>query len=610
MTPPSAKPDSDLPKDSASEDVAPSSASSSDPAGPGGAQTPESEEAFAQDSAEAGAPDESEVEAEEIGAGVTRLRPGGGRKGAGLGLRGGVRRGLAEAGAEGEEPVGLRGRGRGLAGGGGGGLGGGRPGMASRNRRAAAENRFAQDHAAEHDEAHDSDDLTEVEEDVAAAQVPHAAPAGQLTAAAAASQVATPQRTAVALDDEDDEDDLPVPARRPGGKPLGRPGRQGREAVRSTYVVAPAVQGATMQRRHWGLVILFALLVILPTAGYSWYLYARAADQYESDIGFGSRTESAPSTFDFLGALGGVGASSSSDMDILNQFIVSQELVSRVDAKLDLRKLFSKPKNDPLFSFPADGKIEDLVEYWKSMVVPSFDGSTGLMNIQVFAFDPQDAQNIAREVLNESTSIINELSKTAQEDSTRYSKEALEKAQKQMTEAQKALTEFRIKNHIVDPSTQLAGATQVITTLVQQLGAAEIDLDMLLGTVPNSDPRIGQLNRRIEVIQNRITEETSKVGGLSDPNAAGYASLVSDYQNLQMEQDFASKAYLQALGAYDQAVNDAQHNTRYLATYLAPTLAESSTAPNRPLRIFLMALAGFLAWATLTMIYYALRDRR
>jgi capsular polysaccharide transport system permease protein len=610
VTPPSVKPESDLPEDSASDASTPKDSSVE-------SSVSASAESEATDSPETADPDDI-PEGEEITSGVTRLRPAVTRKGAGLGLRGGARRGLAQVeGADGEEPIGLRGRGRGLGGGGlgggglGDGMGGRRPGMLARNRKAAAEGRLAHGQSADGNDVDDHEDHGAEDiahHDAAGALVPEAS-AGGLTAPAA-SHVTTPQRTAVALDDEDDEDDLPVPVRRPGGKALGRPGKQGREGARASYIPAPAVQGAQMRRRHWGLVLFFVLLAVLPTASYSWYLYARAADQYESDIGFGSRTESAPSTFDFLGALGGVGASSSSDMDILNQFIVSQELVSRVDAKLDLRKIFSKPANDPLFSFPANGKIEDLVEYWKSMVIPTFDGSTGLMNIQVFAFDPQDAQNIAREVLSESTSIINELSKTAQDDSTRYSKEALIKVQEQMAGAQKNLTEFRIKNRIVDPSTQLAGATQVITSLVQQLGEAEIDLDMLRGTVPESDPRIAQLNRRIEVIQNRISEETSKVGGLSDPNSAGYAKLVSDYQNLQMEQDFASKAYLQALGAYDQAVNDAQHNTRYLATYLQPTLAESSTAPNRPLRIFLTALAGFLLWATLAMIYYALRDRR
>ena len=85
---------------------------------------------------------------------------------------------------------------------------------------------------------------------------------------------------------------------------------------------------------------------------------------------------------------------------------------------------------------------------------------------------------------------------------------------------------------------------------------------------------------------------------------------MNDYQNLIMEQDFAQKAYLTALAAYDQAINDAQHQTRYLATYLQPTLAQTSTAPQRGLRTLLAAFVGLLAWSIGVMIFYALRDRR
>jgi len=369
------------------------------------------------------------------------------------------------------------------------------------------------------------------------------------------------------------------------------------------------VQAARLQLRHYGLIAMFALLVLLPSVVYGTYLYTIAADRYESDVGFGSRTEEASNTFDVLGVLGG-GNASTKDMDILNQFVYSQELVQRIDRKLDLRKIWSRHPEDWVFSFPSDGPIEDLVDYWNRMVLVNYDASTGLMSLEVFAFRPEDAQAIAREIVVESTAIINELSKTAQEDTTRYARETLAKAEERYRKSQNDLAEFRIQNRIVDPQTQLTGASQVINSLVQQMAEAQINLDMLKGQIADNDPRIGQLNRRIEVIQKRISEETAKVGNLSDPTDPGYATLIRDYQNLNMEMEFAQKSYMAAQGAYDQAVSDATQQTHYLATYLEPTVAQSTTAPDRPLHIFLTALSGLLAWASVAMIYYALRDRR
>ena len=583
---------------------------------------------------------------------VTRLQPGQGRRpggglgggqGGGGGLGGGLRRAqMAQDGSEKERHGGPRGgngpgpglgRGRGLGdgsgGGPGGGMGGGRAGMqAGMQARGPAGQPESGPLVLRGPVASPNPGVEDAEV------------VGQTNAAAAARRDAlmadggarsTPQADA-------GRPNRPNPARGPAQdnargpaqdnargpndakafvgdpapvkvKPQGKPKTDA--PVATGYIPSPTVQPAKMRPRHWGLVLVFMLLVIVPTGLYGWYMYAFAADQYESDVGFGSRTEGTTSPFAFLGALGGLaGSTSPGDMDILNQFIVSQELVTRIDKKLDLRALFSKPKNDPLMALAADSSIEDLVKYWQSMVIPSFDTTSQLMSLKVYAFDPKDAQMIAQAVLDESTSIINELSVTAQDDATRYGKASLDKSQADMISSQNALTTFRITNHIVDPTVSMAGDTAVFTSLVQQLATAEIDLDLLTGTVPDSDPRIGQMNRRITVIQNRLVEEQAKVGGLSDPNGAGYAKLVADYASLQLLADFASKTYLTALATYEQAVTAAQQKTQYLATYVSPTLAETSQSPNRPLRILLMALAGFLAWSAVTMIYYALRDRR
>jgi capsular polysaccharide transport system permease protein len=424
---------------------------------------------------------------------------------------------------------------------------------------------------------------------------------------------AEPPVVAVPVVEDEEEDE-----RSPGQGGRRRAGRKEKSAKppaptkndASHYVVAPTAGPAQMRVRHYGIIATFLLFVIAPAISYATYMFTHAVDQYESDVGFGTRTEEGASTFDFLGALGGTGTSGSKDMDILNQFVISQEIVENVDAKVDLRAMYSKAPGDPLHALRSNGTIEDLVAYWQRMVLINYDNATGLMSLRIFAFEPQDAKLIAEAVLEESTKIINDLSQTAQEDTTRYSKDVLAATEIKLAEARLAVLDFQIKNQIVDPSNVISNQLSVVSTLNQQLAGAQIELDMITGTVPDTDPRIAQLNRRIEVIRNRITEEQSKVGGASDTTSEGFAKLMADFEQLKVDQDFAQQAYLSALAAHDQALTDAQKKTRYLATYLSPTLAESSTAPNRPLTALLIMLIGFLTWVIGVLIYYAIRDRR
>lgn len=456
-------------------------------------------------------------------------------------------------------------------------------------------------------------ELSGPDETVTAAAPGMAMPQEQADAATAAAPAVRPATVPYEpafgpdWDDEDEDDD-------DSGRGARRKGRRSRKSGKETdaahYVVAPMVGAAQMRPRHYGVLAMFCLFVILPTISYSWYLWTRAADQYESDLGFGSRTEQTSGTFEFLGALTGSGQSGSKDMDILNQFVVSQELVAKIDAELDLKAIWSKPSGDPLAAFQPDGTIEDLLTYWQRMVRVDYDNLTGLMNLRIFAFDPKDSQAIAFALLRESTDIINQLSQTAQDDTTRYSKAMLAETEKKLADARLAVLDFQVRNNIVDPSNVVASQLSVISSLNQELANAQVELDLLTGTVPASDPRMASLQRKLEVIQNRIAAERAKVGASAGPDQPGYAELMGDFERLKVALDFAQRAYLSALAAHDQALADAQKKTRYLATYVAPTLAEAPTAPNRPGLAALTALIGFLVWSVVVLTYYALRDRR
>lgn len=373
--------------------------------------------------------------------------------------------------------------------------------------------------------------------------------------------------------------------------------------------VLPAVGPARLRKRHYGVLGTFVLFVLLPIVVTGWYLWTHAVDQYESQVGFAVRAEGQSATPDIFGGLLGTPSSSTTeDMHILNEYILSQEIVELIDAKLDLRKRYAVSPDDPVYSFNADGTIEDLVSYWQRMVVVNFDAGTGLMDLTIYAFTPQDAQDIAAAVLAESNNIVNNLSAIAREDSTRYARAALENARTRADDARAALTEFRAKNRVADPSADVASQMGVVNSLQQQLATALVDLDLIRATGKENDPRIVQLERRIVAIEGRIDQERANLG--IGNNGSDFAEVLSEYERLTVDKTFAEQTYLAALAGFDSAMSNASQQSRYLASYVTPTLAEASTAPIRPLVTLVVGLILFFIWASGVLIYYALRDRR
>lgn len=403
--------------------------------------------------------------------------------------------------------------------------------------------------------------------------------------------------------------DTPAAAPKPTPKPKVVP-----KPPESKAVIRPLATPAKRRARHWGLLSAFVIIVLLPIVAVSWYLTERAADQYASTLAFTVRSEDVSSAADLLGGLAPAlgGSSGSSDADILYEFIRSQTLVQQIDAELNLRTYYTPHRDeDPIFSFDPEGTIEDLTAYWQRMVRISYDASSGLMELRVLAFDPIQAQEIANTIFEKSTVMINDLSAIAREDATRYAREDLDLAVERLKQAREALTAFRISSEIVDPTADVQGQMGLLSLLQEQQVVALIDFDLLNTSTRPGDPRLEQARQRIDIIENRIREERRKFGvGSGSNNDASYAETIAGFERLTVDREFSEQAYAAALAAFDAARAEANRQSRYLAAYIRPTLAERSEFPNRPLLIGVVALFSFLIWAILALSYYALRDRR
>lgn len=367
---------------------------------------------------------------------------------------------------------------------------------------------------------------------------------------------------------------------------------------------------AGLKQRHKFLVISFVLMVVAPFFAMGAYLYLVANDQYASRLGFTVRTEETGSAMDILGGLTRLSSASSSDTDILYKFIQSQELVELIDADLDLRTLYSKPEFDPVFALAPDSSIEDLVEYWKRMVRIYYDPGIGLMEIEVRAFDPLDAQRIGQDLFQRSSERINQLSAIARDDTMRNARDELDTAIERLKAARLALNQFRNETQIVDPSADIQGQMSLLNSLNAQLAEALIELDILTQTTRTSDPRLEQAERRILVVERRIQEEREKLGVSQGTTGRAFADLVGEFQSLQVDLDIAEKTYVSALAAFDTAAAAARRQSRYLAAYIEPTLAQTALYPNRPVILLVGGFVIFGVWALSVLIIYSLRDRQ
>lgn len=116
-----------------------------------------------------------------------------------------------------------------------------------------------------------------------------------------------------------------------------------RPAEPAAPALRPTVPAAGLALRHKLILLSFLLVVILPGVISAWYLWTRAEDQYVSTIAFSVRKEEATPSLDVLGGISQLaGSASTSDTDILYDFLRSEDIVAKIDAQIDLRSRFSR----------------------------------------------------------------------------------------------------------------------------------------------------------------------------------------------------------------------------------------------------------------------------
>lgn len=369
---------------------------------------------------------------------------------------------------------------------------------------------------------------------------------------------------------------------------------------------------ARLQPRHFGLFLSLCLVVAVPVLVVALYLTVFAKPQYASEVGFVVRQEETGSASQMLGGLGQMlGTQSAGNSDLLFEFIQSQDIVQRIDNNFDLIAHYSQTWPwDPVFSVWPSATVEELRNFWQRMVRITYDKSSGIILVEVRARSPEAAREIASEIVRQSESMINTLNAAARRDSVSNADIDLDVALSQLRSAREQLIEFQARTQIIDPQADMQGRMGVLGNFQQQLAQALVDFDLLTQTADRADPRVLQLERRIAAIEDRIAQERQSFAAQNvTVENTDYPTLLAQYEGLRVDLLFAEESYRSALTARTMARTNAERQQLYLATFVAPTLAQKSEYPQRLLLISLTAFFALLFWSALALIYYSLRDR-
>lgn len=373
----------------------------------------------------------------------------------------------------------------------------------------------------------------------------------------------------------------------------------------------PAVKGPQAKRRLL-LKLSFILMVALPGLMGTYYFGFFASDRYVSGAGFTVRGMEAGASVDMIGAFTGLASngSTASDSYIILKYLVSRDLLEKLQADLDAKSRFMDESVDFVSRLKPAPTIEEFVEYWEGMVFTSFDSTSGVITFEVQGYTPAGAKETADLVLQYTQSLVNRLSEKARQDSVRFAESEVVKSEARLREALKDIRLFREKEQSLNPAASAQLRIELIGELESQLISIRARMAAVSGSIGANAPSMVAMRRQAEALQAQIAAKTSGISTSPGQTDSGMAlsGLLAAFEALEVENGFAQQAYASALSSREQARVEADRQQRFLAVYSYPSLPEEALYPRRML--YPLMLIGLLAclWAIGALIVYSVRD--
>lgn len=404
-----------------------------------------------------------------------------------------------------------------------------------------------------------------------------------------------------------------VIAPQPGGAVARAPGRRLAPLAPSFEVQDRAKGNRFRLFGAFGLLLGFIGIVVVPTLASGYYFFFVASDVFVSEAKFAVRgtTEKLPTSSSNVSMVPSTITSLNSNQDayIVQNYIGSLPMIERLEKEEGLRSLFSRNTVDTISRLSGNAPVEIVRHYWNRMVSASVDSLSGVVNLEVRAFAPQDSLALARAIVAASEELVNELSRRKRADALKFANEEVSRAETRVKDSVAAMQAFRNETGLLDP----VKSAEAVSKLLASLRTDQIELSNELATsrrtLSENSPSVQVLATRLEALTSQIRtverELTSPDGKPGDRSASRALSL---YEGLMLEREFAEKFYTTMLTMAETARAEADRQQLYLITFVEPALAQMALFPRRGASVLVVLACSIAIWSIVSLLVAAVRD--
>lgn len=335
-----------------------------------------------------------------------------------------------------------------------------------------------------------------------------------------------------------------------------------------------------------------------------------ASDRYvsESHVIIQRTDMSSGASLDFGSLLAGSGGANKSDQLLLRDYLLSIDLLNKLDAQLDLRTHYSGWGHDPLSAlWFRNTSQEQFHQYFLNRLSVEFDDYAGVLVIKAQGYDAKTAHAITSMLVAEGERAMNELAHRLAEEQVSFVEKQVVSAAEKMNQARAAVLRYQNNRGMLSPQITAENIAASINRLEGQRTEVQARRSTLLGYLSSKAPAVAELDMQIDAIEKQIKKEQAR---LTAPDGKTLNRTVEEFQRIEMEAQFAQDVYKTALVSLEKSRVEATRTLKKVSVLQNPTLPQYPLEPRRLYNITVSTLIILLLAGIIHLLAAIIRDHK
>ncbi len=343
----------------------------------------------------------------------------------------------------------------------------------------------------------------------------------------------------------------------------------------------------------------------------SFYWVVVASDRYisESHIII-QRTDISGNTQNLdISSILGQGGSNRNDQMLLRDYLLSVDMLKKLDAKLNLKAHYSNHDYDIISRmWSSNPSMEWFHRHYLERTSIDYDDFNGVLVIKVQAYDAKTAHAIAAMLVQEGEHYMNELAQNLAQTQVVFLERQVVNLGSKALEARQNVLNYQNKKGLVSPQAETENLVGILGKLKQEKSELQTQKSALQSYLVSTHPNIVMLEQKIASIDKQINQEQAKLTSIN--NGKSLNRTVEEYQRLELAASLSQDIYKSALVALEKGRIEALRTIKTVSVLQAPTFPEYPMQPRRIYNTIVSLLVCLLIAGVLHLLIAVIRDHK